>query len=202
MTFTGALAFFFALLNPFLLSLYLLDLIVRLDPAVLSSILRRGAFIAGLVFSLFAATGDRFFNQLLHVHFASFQIFGGIVFLLVGIRFFFQGVKALGTLSGEPEQLAGSIAMPFLIGPATVSAAVLMGSQLPLPEALCVVWLTMLLVVLGVMALKFVHDHVRHRNVRLVDRYVDITGRLSALLIGTFAIEMIAEGAMHWWQLR
>lgn len=202
MTFLGALAFFLALLNPFLLSLYLLDLIVRLDSRVFSNMLQRGALIAGLIFSLFAITGDRLFNEVLHVHFESFQIFGGVVFLLIGIRFFFQGVQALGTLSGEPEHLAGGIAMPFLIGPATVSGAVLIGSQMNYIKALGVVWLTMALAVAGVLALKYVHDNVRGRNARLVDRYVDITGRVSALMIGTFAVEMIATGCLHWWQVR
>lgn len=198
MTFSGAFAFFFALLNPFLLSLYLLDLITRLDAKTLSRVLRRGTFIAGIIFSLFAATGDSLFDRLLHVRFASFQIFGGVVFLLVGIRFFFQGVNALGMLSGEPEHLAGSIAMPFLIGPATISGAVLIGSELPLWAALSVIWLTMIMVVLGLLTLKYVHDHVRHRHFRLVDRYIDISGRVSALMIGTFAVEMIAKGASSW----
>jgi multiple antibiotic resistance protein len=200
MTFAGALAFFFALLNPFLLSLYLLDLIIVLEPRVLFRVLCRGAFIGGVVFSLFAATGDRLFNQLLHVHFASFQIFGGVVFLLVGIRFFFNGVKTLGSISGEPEHLAGSIAMPFLIGPATVSAAVLIGTSLSLLVAWAVIWLTLALAVAGIILLKYVHDNARARSARLVDRYVDISGRVSALLIGTFAVEMIATGSLHWWK--
>ena len=53
-TFTQALLFFFALLNPFLLSLYLLDLIVRLEAGVFLRVLVRGVIIGGCVFSLFA----------------------------------------------------------------------------------------------------------------------------------------------------
>ena len=190
--------FFFALLNPFLLSLYLLDVMVRLPMRQFVSVLARGVLIGGLVFSLFVVSGEAFFTQMLHVQFASFQIFGGILFLLVGIRFFFEGVDAMGQLRGDPEHMAGSIAMPFLVGPATVSAAILMGSSLPSGVALGIVWLTLTLVVLGLALLKWVHDSVRHRKARLVDRYVEITGRVSALVIGTYAIEMIAVGVRRW----
>lgn len=199
MTFVQALLFFLALLNPFLLSLYLLDFIVRLPAAVFARVLVRGVMIGGAVFSLFALTGDRLFSLLLQVHFSSFQIFGGILFLLVGIDFFFNGPRAIGNVRGEPEHLAGSIAMPFLIGPATVSAAIMIGSRLQAEEALAVVWLTMVAVVLGLVVLKYAHDHMRDRNARLVDRYVDITGRVSALMIGTFAVEMIITGLLRHW---
>lgn len=199
MTFSQALIFFFALLNPFLLSLYLLDIIVRLDARVFLRVLVRGVVIGGLVFSLFVLSGDALFSRLLHVDFAAFQIFGGMLFLLVGIRFFFEGHEALGVLRGEPEHLAGSIAMPFLIGPATVSAAVMMGSSLPLSQALVAVWLVMGAVVLGLGAIKLVHDRVRERNARLVDRYVEITGRVSALMIGTFAVQMMVTGLRQYW---
>ncbi len=199
MTFNQALLFFLALLNPFLLSLYLLDVIVRLSAGVFFRVLLRGGLIAGVVFSLFALTGDAFFSRLLHVDFSSFQIFGGVLFLLVGIRFFFEGPAAIGLLRGEPEHLAGSIAMPFLIGPATVSAAVMIGSSLePLP-ALGVIWLTLVLMVAGLAGLKYAHDHLRDRHARLVDRYVDITGRVSALMIGTFAVQMIVTGLQQHW---
>lgn len=199
MTFAQALAFFLALLNPFLLSLYLLDLIVRLPPRTFAAVLLRAILIGGGVFSLFALTGDALFTRLLQVDFSSFQIFGGILFLLVGINFFFNGPQAIGPLRGEPEHLAGSIAMPFLIGPATVSAAILIGSRLDKAEALGVVWLTMVTVVLGLVGLKAAHDHLRERNARLVERYVDITGRVSALMIGTFAVEMIVTGLLRHW---
>jgi small neutral amino acid transporter SnatA (MarC family) len=198
-SFAQAFTFFFALLNPFLLSLYLLELIVRLDTGVFVQVLLRGVLIGGVVFSLFALTGDAVFSRLLHVDFSSFQIFGGIVFLLVGIRFFFHGPDAIGILRGAPEHLAGSIAMPFLVGPATVSAAVMIGSSLPTWSALTVVWLTMAGVVGGLAALKLAHDRLRAHHARLVDRYVEITGRVSALMIGTFAVQMIVTGLRSHW---
>ncbi|REH40279.1 small neutral amino acid transporter SnatA (MarC family) [Paraperlucidibaca baekdonensis] len=190
--------FFLALLNPFLLSLYLIDLMVQMPGRQFARVLTRGVIMGGIVFSLFAFTGEGIFTDLLHVQFASFQIFGGILFLMVGIRFFFQGVSALSGLRGDPEHVAGSIAMPFLIGPATVSASILMGVSLPKWHAVGVVWLTLAVMMVGLVALKFIHDRVRVKSARLVDRYVEITGRVSALVIGTYAVEMLAQGISRW----
>jgi small neutral amino acid transporter SnatA (MarC family) len=49
-----------------------------------------------------------------------------------------------------------------------------------------------------VAAIKLAHDRLKAKNARLVDRYIEIVGRLSALLIGTFAVEMIFEGVGAW----
>lgn len=46
--------------------------------------------------------------------------------------------------------------------------------------------------------LKLAHDYVKERNARLIDRYMEVVGRLSALLIGTIAVEMILEGCSSW----
>lgn len=42
--------------------------------------------------------------------------------------------------------------------------------------------------------MKFSHDHLRYKHSKYIDRYFDIVGRLSALLIGTIAIDMIVTG--------
>lgn len=187
----------FALLNPFLMSIYLIDLITDLGTRVFVRLLARGAMISGVVFMLFAWGGDAIFSQYLQVRFASFQVFGGIVFLLIGVRFVFSGADAMRTVRGQPEHIAGSIAMPFTIGPGTVSASVVIGARL-VRNAAAVILITLALTVLLVIAIKIAHDYVRERNARIIDRYMEIVGRLSALLIGTIAVEMVFEGLGSW----
>lgn len=191
-------ALFFTLLNPFLMSIYLLDLISDLRTAIFVRVLVRGALISGAVFFLFAWGGERIFSEYLQVRFASFQIFGGVVFLLIGIRFVFMGADAVRSMRGAPEHLAGSVAMPFMIGPGTVSASVVIGTRLSALGAAAVIALTLLLTVVLVSALKLAHDYLKERNVRLADRYVEVVGRISALLIGTIAMDMILEGLTSW----
>jgi small neutral amino acid transporter SnatA (MarC family) len=188
----------FALLNPFLMSIYLLDLITELPRAVFVRVLARDALISALVFSVFAWGGDAIFSGVLQVRFASFQVFGGIIFLAIGLRFVFKGADAMRTIRGQPEHLAGSIAMPFMIGPGTLSASVVVGARLPVPDAIGVIFATLAVTVALVAAIKLAHDLLKERNARLVDRYIEIVGRVSALLIGTFAVEMIFEGIGGW----
>jgi len=198
-TFARSTALLVVLLNPFLMSVYLLDLIEKLDDETFFATLIRGVVIATIVFSLFALGGDAIFSDLFQVRFASFLIFGGIVFLVVGLRFILAGPQALAELRGDPEHVAGSIAMPFMIGPATVSASVLAGARLPILWAVGSIAAAMVVMVLGLLAIKWLHGVVRQRNARLVERYVDIIGRASALLIGTIAVDMVLNGIELWW---
>jgi small neutral amino acid transporter SnatA (MarC family) len=190
----------FALLNPVLMSVYLMDLITDLPRPMFVRVLARGALISAAVFALFAWSGDALFSDVLHVRFASFQVFGGLIFLLIGARFVFTGADAMRAMRGQPEHLAGSIAMPFMIGPGTVSASVVVGARLPVLDAIGVIAITLTATVALVAAIKLTHDFLKERNARLIDRYVEIVGRISALLIGTFAVEMIFEGVGTWLQ--
>jgi small neutral amino acid transporter SnatA (MarC family) len=196
----ASLLLFLALLNPFRMSVYLIDLITDLPRVLFVRVLARGALISGAVFALFAWSGDALFSDVLHVRFASFQVFGGIIFLLIGARFVFTGADAMRAMRGQPEHIAGSIAMPFMIGPGTVSASVVVGARLPLAHAIGLILVTLAATVALVTAIKLAHDFLRERNARLIDRYMEIVGRISALLIGTFAIEMIFEGVGTWLQ--
>ncbi|HKL25584.1 MAG TPA: MarC family protein [Desulfuromonadales bacterium] len=188
----------FMLLNPFLLIVYLVDLVQELDFRLFSRILYRAAWISSGVFVIVALLGEFIFQKLLQVQFASFQIFGGVVFLLIGIQFVFKGPDALKNLRGKPEHIAGAIAMPIMIGPATVSASILAGQLMTPLLAISAILLAVVLVVLIMLGLKWVHDIVRTRNEPLVERYFEITGRIVALIVGTYSIEMIMQGLSNW----
>jgi len=199
--YTSSFLLLFTLLNPFLMSIYLLDLIHDLETRTFARVLVRGSSIAGLAFAFFAWTGDTLFSRYLQVHFASFQVFGGVVFLLIGVRFVFEGVGTIRRLRGTAEHVAGSIAMPFMIGPGTVSASVVVGARLPLLGAITTIAAAMVATVGMVLVLKIVHDRVKESSARLTDRYVEVVGRISALLIGTFSVEMIMGGLTSWLKL-
>ena len=196
--FADAALLLFVLLNPFLMSIYLLDLIQDLEGRTFRRVLVRGTLISFCVFSVFAVTGDRLFADVLHVRFAAFLLFGGIVLLIVGIRYILVGSTAIRDLRGNPEHIAGSIAMPFMIGPGTVSASVLIGSRLPALPAVGTIAVALTLTVVCVLGLKWLHDHVKQRHEKLIERYIDAAGRISALIIGTFAAEMILQGVDLW----
>lgn len=186
------------LLNPFLVIVYLVDLVEKLPAEKFRSVLLRAGVIASLVFCVFVVVGDKVFSSLMQAHFESFQIFGGIVFLLIGLQFVFRGPKAIEILRGESQHIAGAVAMPVLIGPGTISASVLVGQQLDTVLACVAVLVAVFLSVGMMLALKALHDFVRPRNEPLVDRYIEIAGRITALIVGTIAIEMIMRGLQGW----
>jgi multiple antibiotic resistance protein len=189
------------LLNPFLLILYLLDLIRKLDHPTFSKVLCRAACISFVVFIIFSAAGDVLFEQILQAKFASFQVFGGIVFLLIGIRFVFYGEDAVNDLRGDPDHIAGSVAMPIMIGPGTVSASVIAGKRLGAGIGALSIFIAVSLSILVILGLKKLHDYIQPRNEALVRRYVEIAGRVAALVVGTFSVEMIFQGIRAWFGL-
>jgi hypothetical protein len=46
--------------------------------------------------------------------------------------------------------------------------------------------------------LKYVHDFVRPRREEIIQRYIEVAGRIQALYIGTVSVEMIMQGLRKW----
>ncbi|QDS99842.1 MarC family protein [Adhaeretor mobilis] len=156
--FVRAVAILLALLNPFLVIVCLLDVVQTLDRIAFRRVLLRAALIAAAVFGYFALAGDALLTGIIQADFASFQVFGGIVFLLIGLQFVFSGPTGIEMLRGEPEYLSDAIAMPVLIGPGTLSASVIVGKTLS-PLAACGAIIVALMISVAVMILlKVLHD--------------------------------------------
>ena len=190
-----AFALFFSLLNPFLMSIYMMGFIRHSETKAFNKGLVQGSLIAYVVFMLFAWGGEAIFSTYLNVRFESFQIFGGLIFLVIGYRFVFQGADTIGEMrDGVPENLATTIAMPFMIGPGTIGAAVVTGMSLPIGAAAIVIAFTLFVCCSVLIIMKLSHDHLRYSHAKYINHYFDIVGRLSALLIGTIAIDMIVTG--------
>ena len=196
--FVSASTLLFMLLNPFLLVVYLIDVFQKLSTATFIRVILRAGFISIGVFSASALLGDVIFEDVLQARFASFQIFGGIVFLLIGLRFVFEGNAAIEALRGESQHIAGAIAMPLMIGPGTIGASILIGKRLGQWQAILAITITVLLSAAVMIILKRVHDFVRTHNEPMVQRYIEVAGRITALVVGTFAMEMIFRGVETW----
>lgn len=185
------------LLNPFLVIIYLVDVVRNLDQHQFHLVLIRAGVIASVVLCAFAILGDAIFSSL-QVEFASFQIFGGIVFLLIGLQFVFRGPTAIEILQGKSRHIAGSIAMPVLIGPGTISASIVIGERLETIFAAAAVLSAVIVCLITITLLKRLHDYVLPRREALIERYIEIAGRITALYVGTVAIDMIMQGLMTW----
>ena len=189
----------FVLLNPFLISIYLISLIRDLTLKEFVKVMVRAHVISGIVFVIFAITGEGVFEDVFNVRFGAFLIFGGIIFLWIGIQSIFSGKIVLIDTHGNPEHVAGSVAMPFMIAPGTISASVLIGSSLPAPSAAMAIGIAISFSLISIIVFKLIHDPLKKRNERLLSRYVEVVGRVVALFTGTYAIEMIARGINLLW---
>ena len=196
--FIRSAALMLALLNPFLVIIYLVDLVEKLDRKRFAQVLIYGSTIATTVFCCFAVLGDIIFSSIIQAQFASFQIFGGVIFLIIGLQFVFNGPKAITALRGESPGLAGAIAMPVLIGPGTISASVVIGKRHEALYASATIIAAVLVSVMIMLALKVAHDFVRPRHEPVIRRYIEIAGRITALYVGTIAVEMIMQGIRAW----
>jgi multiple antibiotic resistance protein len=186
------------LLNPFLLIVYLVDIVQKVNTRLFARILIRAGFISSAVFVLFAIGGDFIFNILLQAKFESLQIFGGVILLIIGIQFVFKGNSAIEGLRGDPEHIAGSLAMPIMIGPGTISASMITGKELSALYASLAIVLALVFTILIMIGLKMTYDYVIPRKEKLVERYIEITGRITALVVGTYAIDLIMQGLKGW----
>lgn len=191
-------ALLLVLLNPFLIVIYLIDVVQKLNPAEFARVVLRAGFISITVFCCFAVLGDAVFAHLMQAQFASFQIFGGVVFFLIALQFVFRGPKAIEMLQGESQHLSGAIAMPVLIGPGTIGASVVIGKRLEPMAACIVIMVSVTLCLLAIILLKILHDRVRARHEPLIERYIEIVGRVMALVVGTIAVEMVMRGLSTW----
>ena len=196
--FVNSAALLLVLLNPFLVIVYLVDVVRKLNSREFQFVLLRACLIASITFCCFAVLGESIFKAGLHADFASFQIFGGVVFLLIGIQFVFRGPTAIEILRGESEHLSGAIAMPILIGPGTISASVIIGRKHSALIACSAVLVAVISSIVIIILLKKLHDYVLPRKEQLIERYVEIAGRITALFVGTVSIEMIMRGLSDW----
>lgn len=197
-TFTKSVLLLFVLLNPFILSVYLRDVVAGLGFWRLAGHLVRGGLISLGVFLAFAWAGDAVFEDVLQVRFSSFLIFGGVTFLLIGIRLIVGVGPPVEALRADSDRISGGIAMPLMVGPGTISASVLAGSRLPRVEAGVAIAIALFLAVAAILVFKALHDWVRSRNEALVRRYTEVAGRATALFTGSFAVEMILNGLEGW----
>ena len=191
-------ALLLVLLNPFLLIIYLIDVVQKLDRAQFIRVLVRAGLIATIIFWLFALLGDAVFSDVMQAEFASFQIFGGVVFLLIGLQFVFRGPTAIEALRGESKHLAGAIAMPILIGPGTISASVIIGKRHDAVPACGAVIAAVVVSIVLMVGLKALHDWALPKREPMIQRYIEVAGRITALFVGTISVEMIMQGIMAW----
>lgn len=186
--------FMLILLNPFAQTLYLAELIARLNFREFAQVHLRASLLSLGVFILFALVGDFLLQEVFSVSLAALQIFGGMIILMVAFRYITVGPEANLLFRGNLAELAPNIALPYMIGPGTIWLSILIGKENP-----ALMSSAMILGVLAINSAFLLIVHLVIGNLRrfrdsLLGKYFSILMRLNALFIGAIGVEMVLLG--------
>ncbi len=178
---------FLVIMNPFTSLVYLLGISREFTPEEKVRAINSATFIAGATLVAFLLLGPVILS-LLGVSMSSFQVAGGIVLLVISLRFML-GSRLSGTDQGSKDAKIMIIGVPLITGPGVLTTTMIMvGSYGYLPSlagalaALSVVWLTLKL-----------SDRIGRL---LGERGLEISSRIMGLLLAAIAVEFLKRGVL------
>ncbi len=182
------------ILNPFSQVLFLWGLMNEKPWREFMAIYGRASLLSFGVYSLFALTGDYLFADVFQVRIESLRIFGGILILLVAIRYFTVGEASSQFFRGDPTEIASTISLPFMIGPATVWLSILIGQSLRFPFDLVHIAAVLAANFLIVCLMQRFAFTLERNRTSLLGAYLAILMRTNAMFIGGIGVEMVVRG--------
>jgi multiple antibiotic resistance protein len=185
---------FLILLNPFALFIYLNSLYNDLGRKDFSIVLFKASLISGGFYLFFAFTGDYIFINFFNVRFDSFRLFGGIVILIYSLIFIIQGKKSFFTLKGSLDDLASEIALPFMVGAASVAHSILIGQIYNKFLTFSIITATMVINFITILLLIEIKYRLIKKKYRITfDKFLTILLRINGFFVGSIGIEMILK---------
>jgi multiple antibiotic resistance protein len=195
---TGYIIPFLILLNPFALFVYLNPVISELSLRDFFQVLLKASLVSFFIFVVFAAFGITIFEDIWSIRFESFRIFGGIVIITYALVFIIQGKTSFFTLKGSLDHLAAEIALPFMVGAATVSLSVVIGNSISFPGAILAIFIPLIVNICAIMLLVLVKFRMLRPKARFVfDKMVVFLLRLNGFFVGAIGIDLIVTGVKN-----
>lgn len=187
-------AYFFVILNPFSQVLFLWGLMTSMSWREFAGIYARASLLSFGVYALFALTGDMLFREVFQVRVDAFRIFGGLIVFIISLRYFTQGGGSAQFFQGKATELATSISIPFMVGPATIWVSMEIGRTLAAPMDVLLIGAVLAVNFLIVTVAQRFLSRMNSNRESLVGAYFTILMRTNALFIGAIGIEMILAG--------
>lgn len=188
--------YFFVMLNPFALFLYLLPLKKEVGLRRFIHILARASLISAAIYILFAVSGEALFAAM-RIKFDSFRIFGGIVVSAFALIFILQGKKSMITTRGELNSIAAEIALPFIVGAGTITLSILMGRAMGPLKSTIAISVVMLLNFITIILLAVFRQKLKPRPQIVFDKNAEILLRINGFIVGAFGIDLIVTGLLN-----
>jgi multiple antibiotic resistance protein len=187
-------AYFFVILNPFSQALFLWELMRSMEWRQFMAVYGRASLLSFGVYALFALTGDYIFVEVFQVRTDAFRIFGGLIVFIISLRYFTQGGGSAQFFRGEATELATSISIPFMVGPATIWVSILIGRSMPAPLSVGMIGAVLFVNFAIVCLAQRILSKVGENRESLLGAYFTILMRTNALFIGAIGIGMILAG--------
>lgn len=187
-------AYFFVILNPFSQVLFLWGLMTSMSWREFAGIYARASLLSFGVYALFALTGEMLFRQVFQVRVDAFRIFGGLIVFIISLRYFTQGGGSAQFFQGKATELATSISIPFMVGPATIWVSMEIGRTLAAPMDVLLIGAVLAVNFVIVTVAQHFLSRMNSNKESLVGAYFTILMRTNALFIGAIGIEMILAG--------
>lgn len=182
-----------------------LGLTVGMSTAIRRSIAIRGSFISFCILTLFVITGTKILDAI-GITIDAFRIAGGLLLFVTAFEMIFgqrqerREETTNNAVVGKAADIAVfPLAIPLLAGPGTISATILLSSQLT-AEGSTDAWISTAALIL-VIAILMAFTAVILIMAEVLDKYIGTTGklvvtRLLGVLLAALAVQYIADGVL------
>ena len=186
---------FLVMLNPFALFVYVKNVREELPDSDYYKVLIKANIQSFVIYSVFAVTGAFLFHNIFNIDFESFRIFGGIVLFALGLVIIIQGRRSVITLKGSLDDIASEVAIPFIVGPGSITVSIIIGNEFSPPFAIGIIALAMIInfyivYILSVLRKRILHDSARKQ----FDKKLGVYLRLNGFFIGSIGVNMVIIG--------
>ncbi len=183
------------LINPFALFVYLLPVMKDLTLGDFFKVLFKASIISFFIFVIFSQFGEYIFGNVFSIQFESFRIFGGLVIVIMALVFIIQGKRSFITLKGTLDDLASEIAMPFLVGAATISISILIGKKFSFIESVLIIGAALLVNYGTIVALVAIKEKMPSYKMKVAfEKFLIYLLRINGFLIGAIGVDMTIVG--------
>ncbi len=186
---------FLVMLNPFALFVYVKNVREELPDSDYYKRLIKANIQSFVIYTFFAISGTFLFHSVFRIDFESFRIFGGIVLFSLGLVMIIQGRRSVITLKGNLDDIASEVAIPFIVGPGSITVSIIIGNDFSPLFAVGIIALAMIIsfyivYVLSIMRKRLLHDKSRKQ----FDKKLGVFLRLNGFFIGSIGVNMIVTG--------
>lgn len=184
-------------MNPIALFIFLLPIKQERGLVDFIKIVMQASLIAFSIYIMFAVFGQEIFSSVLKVDFNSFRIFGGIVLLGFSLTTIVGGKKSMVATKGQINDIAAQIALPFMVGAATITMSILMARELGQIAAIFLIGSVMSITFGMVVMLALIRHNLKGNYKIGLDRILDIAMRMNGFFVGTIGVDLIISGVTN-----